>query len=179
MMRYEMSNGRTSLIKGRRVLTEHGTAIVVSVLSSGVKLRSSFGDIELIGWTQLAMVREIHDGEVVPMIGPLRPLWDALEDKARKIALDRLEIVQEIMTGYRDGHPELRREGEPRPPFGPGFGVSESARCEPWRNFLPCKGSTTVTFSAASAAAKSGPPRTTPVPSETGFAHGRTAGWAP
>ena len=39
------------------------------------------------------------------------------------------EIVQEIITGYRDGHPAFAREGEPRSPFGPGFGVSEHKRC--------------------------------------------------
>jgi putative transposase len=39
-------------------------------------------------------------------------------------------VVQEIVTGYRDGHRDLARNDEPRSPFGPGFGVSESRRCE-------------------------------------------------
>jgi hypothetical protein len=45
--------------------------VVVSVLSAGAKLRDSVGDVELIEWDELAMAREIHDGEVAPMIGPL------------------------------------------------------------------------------------------------------------
>jgi putative transposase len=64
------------------------------------------------------------------MADALRPLWDAIDENARTAALDRLEVVQEILTGYREGHRELTREGEPRYPFGPGFGVSETRRCE-------------------------------------------------
>jgi len=66
----------------------------------------------------------ITDGEVDPVMDSLRPLWDSLDERAKEVAIFRLEVVQEILTGYKDGHPELARPGEPRPPFGPGFGIS-------------------------------------------------------
>jgi hypothetical protein len=86
------------------------------------------------------MVREIHDGQVAVLAEPLRPLWDALDDNTRSVTLDRVEIVQEILTGYRDGHPALARPGEPRSPFGPGFGISESRRCEAMAEMLAREG---------------------------------------
>ncbi|OPX11848.1 integrase [Mycobacterium sp. AT1] len=101
----------------------------MAVSSTGVKLRDPVGETILIGWEVLSTARAIKDGQVAALTEPLRPLWDGLDDHAREIALNRLEIVQEIMTGYRDGHPELARPGEPRPPFGPFFGMSESRRC--------------------------------------------------
>jgi putative transposase len=111
------------------VLTENGTAVVVAVLSTGVKFRDSIGDVVHVEWDKLSTVRAITDGEVAALTEPLRPIWDRLDDATRTVVLTRLEIVQEISTGYRDGHPELARPGEPRHPFGPGFGVSESRRC--------------------------------------------------
>lgn len=131
-----IADGRTLLTVGARVLTEHGTAVVEAVQSTGVKFRDSFGQVEHVGWPDLIMVREIHDGQVAVLAEPLRPLWDALDDNTRSATLDRVEIVQEILTGYRDGHPALARPGEPRPPFGPGFGVSESRRCEAMADML-------------------------------------------
>jgi hypothetical protein len=111
-------------------LTDSVTGVVVSVVASGYTIRDAFGEIEVIGWPDEASVREIRRGEVAPLTEALRPLWEALDDNAKRVALDRLEVVQEILTGYRDGHRELAREGEPRCPFGPGFGMSESHRCE-------------------------------------------------
>ena len=124
-----MTAGRTLLAEGVRVLTENGTAVVVAVLSTGVKFRDSIGDVVHVEWDKLSTVRAITDGEVAALTEPLRPMWDRLDDTTRTVVLARLEIVQEIITGYRDGHPELARPGEPRHPFGPGFGVSESRRC--------------------------------------------------
>lgn len=43
----------------------------------------------------------------------LRPQWDALDDAARAATLTKLEIVQEICTGFRDGHPELAGPSNP------------------------------------------------------------------
>ncbi|WP_454164275.1 transposase [Gordonia iterans] len=92
-------------------------------------LRTSFGEPLHIDWPELAEVRAIVDGDVAPIRPALRPYWDGLTGEARRAALDKLEIVQEVLTGFRDGHAELARHGEPRAPFGAGFGVSESARC--------------------------------------------------
>lgn len=124
-----MPDGRTVLVEGARVLMENGTAVVVAVASTGVKFRDSFGNVETVGWPDLNAIRVVRDGEVVALAEPLRPMWDVLDDRARNVALLRLEVVQEILTGYRDGHRELARPGEPRSPFGEGFGLSESRRC--------------------------------------------------
>ncbi|WP_081247257.1 hypothetical protein [Mycobacterium avium] len=104
--------------------------MVVSIGVSGWTIRDAFGGLEVIGYLDAIAVREVRAGEVAPMADALRPLWDAIDENARTTALDRLEVVQEIFTGYREGHRELAREGEPRYPFGPGFGVSETRRCE-------------------------------------------------
>ncbi len=125
-----MSDGRTALSEGARVLTGRGTGVVVSIGVSGWTIRDAFGGLEVIGYLDAIAVREVRAGEVAPMADALRPLWDAIDENARTTALDRLEVVQEIFTGYREGHRELAREGEPRYPFGPGFGVSETRRCE-------------------------------------------------
>ncbi|AMU67988.1 hypothetical protein [Mycobacteroides abscessus] len=124
-----MNSGRTLLTEGARVLTNSGTAVVVAVSSTGVKFRDSVGKEEHVGWPELSDARMIAGGQVSAFSELLRPMWDALDENTRQVALKRLEVVQEVVTGYRDGHPELAREGEPRSPFGPGFGVSESRRC--------------------------------------------------
>jgi putative transposase len=123
-------NARITLSKDVRILTDIGTAVVVAVHSDGVELRDSVGDVTLVGYANWTAAQLIYDGRVVPLVGWLRPVWDVLSDKAKAETLRRLEVVQEISTGYRDGHRELARDGEPRAPFGPGFGVSTSKQCE-------------------------------------------------
>jgi len=125
-----MSNGRTILIRGARVLTETGTAVIDSVGSAGVKLRDVTDEVREVRWDELTTIRGIADGQISALCDPLRPVWDTLDTDARNVALGRLEVVQEILTGYRNGHPEWARPGEPFFPFGPGFGASESRRCE-------------------------------------------------
>lgn len=120
--------GRTLLTVGSSVMTDNGTALIVAVQSTGVDLRDCIHNVVHKEWNDLGGMRNIQNGAVAALTEPLRPLWDTLDEAAREIALTRLEVVQEILTGYRDGHPELKRPGEPRPPFGEGFGVSESRR---------------------------------------------------
>jgi putative transposase len=163
-----MSEGRTHLIEGTRVLTDKGTGVVVSVAASGWTIRDAFGELEVVGWPDPAMVREIRRGEVAPLTEALRPLWDAVDDKAKRAALDRLEVVQEILTGYRDGHRELAREGEPRCPFGPGFGMSESRRCEVMAQLLAEETITTGRRSGAFRTVRFRPERRTRARSENG-----------
>ncbi|WP_293004447.1 integrase [Mycobacterium sp.] len=125
-----MSKGRTQLRVGTPVLTNAGTGVVVSFDGTDYVLRDAFGTLESSGWSDEAVVLEIGDGHVAGLSESLRPLWDSIDASAQRVALDRLEVVQEIVTGYREGHRDLARDGEPRYPFGPGFGVSESRRCE-------------------------------------------------
>jgi|EndMetStandDraft_2_1072991.scaffolds.fasta_scaffold00133_8 hypothetical protein len=123
-----MNAGRTFLHEGARVLTETGAELVVRFDPTGVDLRDCLNNIRHTDWDDLPLVQNIVDGRPVAVVRSLRPLWDSLNDVARERALNKLEIVLEIVTGYRDGHPELKRPGEPYPPFGPGFGLSESKR---------------------------------------------------
>jgi putative transposase len=104
------------------------------------ELRDSLGDVMHRSWIELSTVRAIVDGHVAALTEPLQPVWDGLDDDIRNIALTKLEVVQEILTGYRDGHPAFARDDEPRPPFGPGFGVSESKRCTEMAKQLNCEG---------------------------------------
>jgi putative transposase len=130
-----MSSGRTSLVEGTRVLTNHGIALTGKIAASGVTLHSSDGGTAERSWAELDSIRVLEDGEISALCEPLRPLWDSLSDDAREAALFKLEIVQEILTGYRDGHHALARPGEPKPPYGPS-GASESQRCTAMANEL-------------------------------------------
>jgi putative transposase len=87
-----MSDGRTALTKGTRVLTGRGTGVVVSIGASGWTIRDAFGGLEAIGYLDVTTVREVRAGEVAPMADALRPLWDAIDESARTTALDRLEV---------------------------------------------------------------------------------------
>lgn len=124
-----MTSVRTILVDGARLLTDSGTAQVISLDDTGVSLRYSWGDVDTISWADLGTLRSIEDGIPEALSEPMQPVWDGLTEAIRSAALTRLEIVQEILTGYRDGHPAFAREGEPRAPFGPGFGVSEHQQC--------------------------------------------------
>ena len=130
------ASGRTTLENGSRVLTENGTAVVVQVSSTIVKLQNSFGDVTEVAWSDLTEIRAICDGCLAPAVGSLRPLLDSLSDNAKAVMMLRLEVVQEVTTGFRDGHPRFRREGEPHEPFGEGFGVALYKRCEAMADLL-------------------------------------------
>lgn len=124
-----MASLRTSVAEGSRLLTDTGMVLVVAIQANGIQVRSAAGDVTLVDWAQVTTVRNVVDGAAAPVGRALRPVWDALSDSAKRTALFRLEVVQEIVTGYRDGHPELARPGEPRLPFG-DTDVSETRRCE-------------------------------------------------
>ena len=61
-------------------------------------------------------------------------MWDGLDDDIRNIALTKLEVVQEILTGYRDGHPAFARDDEPRPPSGLGLESPNPSDAPRWPN---------------------------------------------
>ncbi|MDH6247153.1 putative transposase [Mycobacterium sp. OTB74] len=126
----EFSPGRTYLIENHLVFTDAGAALVVKVLNDGVDLRDPFGCITHTHYWDLSTILNIEGGDIAALSESLRPQWDALDDAARAATLTKLEIVQEIYTGYRDGHPELARPGEPHHPFGPFFKMSLTARCQ-------------------------------------------------
>ena len=124
-----MTDARSCLLEGEPILTEKGMVIVVHVEHLGVELLNVFKEVEFREYATLDIVRSVSDGCPVALSEPLRPMWDALDEDVKQVALNRLEVVQEVLTGYRDGHPALARKGEPHIPYGPGFGLSESKRC--------------------------------------------------
>lgn len=113
---------------------------MVAILRSGYSLRNCLNQVESFEFGQVSEIRTIRDGEVAALVEPIRPLWDALGDKAKQRTLFRLEVVEEIVTGYRYGHPEFKCDGEPRHPFGEGFGFSESQRCVAMAEILTVEG---------------------------------------
>ena len=125
-----MNSGRTTLCVGAYVLTIRGANLVVKLDSSGIDLRDCLSNVKHREWNDLPDLQNIVDGYPVAFSRAFRPLWDSLDEDARRLALNKLEVVQELVTGYRDGHPELKRPGEPYPPFGPDFGVSETKRAQ-------------------------------------------------
>ncbi|WP_179963554.1 integrase [Mycobacterium marseillense] len=135
-----MNAARTELAEETRVLLDWGTAVVVAVSATGVTFRDAVGDEIHRGFDELTTIRAMTQDGVAALARPLRPVWDALDDKARDAALMRLEVVQEIITGFRDGHAKFARPGEPRYPFGPGFGVSESVRATEMARLLGLEG---------------------------------------
>lgn len=120
----------TSLRIGTRILMVRGFAVVLELRRDGVVVRPSGEEPELVLGAQLGQASAVSGDAVAAIHRAMRPEWDRLSPEARQDALDRLEIVQEIITGFRDGHPELARPGEPFTPYGPGYGLSESRRAE-------------------------------------------------
>lgn len=100
----------------------------MEVNGTGVDLRDCLNVFTHVRWDDLSVARQIENGVPAALTPALRPLWDSLDEAARAVALNRLEVVQELVTGYRDGHPEFARPGEPQAPFGPGFGLPISRR---------------------------------------------------
>lgn len=121
---------RTRLAIGDRVLFADGIASVSRVSAEGIHVQSGDGAEEVLEFPAISECRAITDGSITKVASTLRPLWDSLPDRVRQATELKLEIVLEIVTGYRDGHHLLARTGEPRYPFGEGHGVSESRRCE-------------------------------------------------
>jgi transposase InsO family protein len=131
-----MHSCRTTVEVGKPIVTERGTALVIAILRDCLQVRDVYGETHHLPMADQSILRNIDGGGVVALSKPMRPLWDGLDQHVRDDALDKLEIVQEILTGFRYGHRELRRAGEPFTPFGPGYGVSQSAQCRAMAQLL-------------------------------------------
>lgn len=115
------------LAPGMRVLTDRGPALVVAIERHGARIRNALGEDQLIRWDQL-VVRRIDGDGVQAVHRSLEPWWSSLTQAARDEALFRLEVVLEILTGFRNGLAELAQPGEPYHPFGDGYGASMAQR---------------------------------------------------
>lgn len=114
---------------GDRILLASGPALVIALERHGVLVRDLAGSEVHVPWVDLAL-RSIVEGKVQATHDSLEPWWSSLDESARAEALVRLEVVLEILTGYRYGLPELAQPGEPHQPFGEGFGSTQRQRVQ-------------------------------------------------
>jgi putative transposase len=112
---------------GARVLTDDGYELVVALGRHTVTLESARGAVRDIPVHKFTGVT-VHDGESTPVLDPLEPWWSSLPEAVQADALRKLEAVNEVLTGFRWGHPRLAMEGEPFSPFG-DTAFSEMERC--------------------------------------------------
>ena len=117
------------LFVGARVLMTYGPAVVVELGRHGVTVKDSIGENHFVRADQLA-VTGLGDEGLDAIHLSLQPWWSSLAPAIRAEILLKLEVVLEVLTAYRDGHPLMAREGEPFHPFGEGFGVSLTKRIE-------------------------------------------------
>lgn len=121
---------RTQLRINDVILTHVGLCRITRLLPNGVEIRQHDGTDTTMEYFELAEARNVLDGQIDSMSTALQPLWASLSESVKEQTLFRLEVVQELLTGYRDGHPELARKGEPHYPFGAEHGLSETKRAE-------------------------------------------------
>lgn len=117
-----------SLASGARVLSDQGYLVVVEVGRHTVTLANSISDQREVPYSEVTGV-EVSEGAASPVMVSLEPWWSGLPERIRRDALDRLEVVLEVLSGYRWGDQRLAQPGEPFPPFG-DVSVSITKRCE-------------------------------------------------
>ncbi|MFZ1618425.1 MAG: hypothetical protein WAT41_13830, partial [Flavobacteriales bacterium] len=115
------------LYVGARVLMTYGPAVVMELGRHGVTVKDALGENHFVRADKLA-VTGLGDEGLDAIHLSLQPWWSSLTPAIRAEILLKLEVVLEILTGYRDGHPLMARDGEPFYPFGEGFGVSLTKR---------------------------------------------------
>jgi len=115
------------IAKGMRLLMPNGPVLVLGIERYGIRVKTVVGDEEEVRWDQLE-ARQIDGTGVQGVHLSLEPWWSSLPMAARLEALARLEVVLEIVTGYRDGLADFARPGEPFHPFGEGYDVSLTVR---------------------------------------------------
>lgn len=110
------------LVRGDQVLTHLGLASVVDIGRHGVSVMGPSGATDL-PFAELE-VRHVTQNGAQAVHQPLTGWWFSLSDAVRENTLTKLEVVLEILTGYRRGWPSEAFPGEPFGTFGPGSGLS-------------------------------------------------------
>lgn len=121
-------HGLLQLAVGARILGDDRYLLVVAVGRHAITVETSTGERSEVAYTDIAG-SNVSGGAPTLRLATLEPWWSGLPDVVRRDALDRLEVVLEILTGYRWGHQRLAQLGEPFPPFGDPA-VSLHARCQ-------------------------------------------------
>ncbi|WP_416954899.1 helix-turn-helix domain-containing protein [Nocardioides sp. T5] len=122
-----MTAANVPLEAGARLLGEDGYLLVAEIGRHSVTVESSTGDRRDVPYGEINGVR-ITNGQAPATTTALEPWWSGLSEQIRRDALDKLEVVHEVLTGYRWGHPRLAQPGEPFLPVSDP-GLSETQRC--------------------------------------------------
>ncbi|GAB4001829.1 hypothetical protein GCM10028772_01750 [Nocardioides ultimimeridianus] len=112
---------------GARVLGNDGYLVVTALGRHTVTVETSNGESRDIGYGAI-VASEMANGQVAAVGRSLEPWWSGLPAPVHDAALFKLEVVLEVLTGYRLGHSRLALPGEPYVPFGDS-GMSETRRC--------------------------------------------------
>lgn len=114
---------------GESILMDSRLVVVTAVERHGVRVRNAAGEESTVQFPELRG-RAVGGDRVAAVHHSLEPWWSGLSQPARDEALWRLEVVMEVLTGYRCGMPELAQDGEPFPPFGPESAATLDVRFE-------------------------------------------------
>lgn len=112
---------------GSRILTGGGYGAVVALSRHTCTVEMPSDGLQELGYGEISGV-QVRDGQASHRLAALEPWWSGLPESVRRDALDRLEVVLEVLTGHRWGLPRLAQDGEPFPPFGDDS-VSVNSRC--------------------------------------------------
>lgn len=113
---------------GARLLSEDGYLLVTQIGRHAVTVESSAGASRDVPFGEISGAR-ITNGQAPRVASALEPWWSGLSEPIRRDALDKLEVIQEILTGYRWGHARLAQPGEPFVAVSDPD-LSETQRCE-------------------------------------------------
>lgn len=127
--RNQNPRGRLVLRVTERILLASGVGVVSRITRDGYSITEANGTVRDVAWIDLIPIAPVTEDGVRTIHRQLSPWWEMLPKDARQEALTRLEVVLEILTGFRDGLAELARDGEPFDPYGPIFGGSLKSRC--------------------------------------------------
>ncbi len=117
------------LFESARVLMSFGPGVVVEIGRHGVTVKDVLGENHFVRADQLTVTGIGEDGLDAIHLS-IQPWWNSLSPEIKAEVRLKLEVVFEVLTGYRDGHPLMAREGEPFYPFGEGFDASLTQRIE-------------------------------------------------
>ncbi|UUW90987.1 hypothetical protein [Pimelobacter simplex] len=123
-----MTQAKVGLAIGDRVLGEDGYLVVVQFGRHTVMFETSVGARREVPYNEIKGV-PVCDGRATPVIAALEPWWSGLSAPIRRDALDKLEVVMEVLSGYRAGFARFAQPGEPYSNVSDP-GLSETRRCE-------------------------------------------------
>lgn len=112
-----VSTATVSLAVGARLLSADGYLVVIALGRHTVTVEGSTGERRDVAYGEVSGTAMV-DGRADTELATLEPWWSGLSEPVRRDALDRLEVVLEVVTGYRWGLARLAQPGEPHPPFG-------------------------------------------------------------